>query len=315
MKRLFFASFCALLAITQVARAEKADSLKPSVVDSDHMTYDDVRQVNTFTGDVVMTRGTLIMHAEKVVVTTDPDGYQFATLYAGPGKLATFRQKRDGGPDLWIYGEADRIEYDGKTEIAKLFSHAKMQRLTGINVTDEVRGQFISYDSRAEYYSVNNTVSGDSKAGAGRITAVIQPRVPVPGAPITTTTKTTRSTTVLPSSAAITPAATTTAAPAPVKAYVAPAAVTAPVPAPTPTAAQVPVTTPTPVRTPVPTSAPAVIPAPVAAPTSPTPTAPAVTPAPTPAAAVAPTPDPAPVKAAAPKRAPSATEPIPERDQ
>ena len=186
MKRTILYYLCALLtgslSLMQAAHAEKADSEKPSVVDSNHMTYDDVRQVNTFTGDVVMTRGTLIMKAEKVVVTTDPDGYQFATLYAAPGKLATFRQKRDGGPDLWIEGEADRIEYDGRTEIAKLFVHAKMQRLTGVKVTDEVRGEFISYDSRAEYYSVNNSAAGDSKVGGGRITAVIQPRVPAPGA-------------------------------------------------------------------------------------------------------------------------------------
>jgi lipopolysaccharide export system protein LptA len=217
------ASLAGSLAVTQAAHAEKADSEKPSVVDSNHMTYDDVRQVNTFTGDVVMTRGTLIMKAEKVVVTTDPDGYQFATLYAGPGKMATFRQKRDGGPDLWIEGEAaDRIEYDGRTEIAKLFTRAKMQRLTGAKVTDEVRGEFISYDSRAEYYSVNNTASGNSQAGGGRITAVIQPRVPVPGAtaaPGPDANK--RATTVLPSTpdTAPTPAATPTAptTPAPVK--------------------------------------------------------------------------------------------------
>ncbi|RXZ33978.1 lipopolysaccharide transport periplasmic protein LptA [Oxalobacteraceae bacterium CAVE-383] len=218
MKRFNFYTLCALLALAlpgmQAAHAEKADSEKPSVVDSNHMTYDDVRQVNTFTGDVVMTRGTLIMKAEKVVVTTDPDGYQFATLYAGPGKLATFRQKRDGGPDLWIEGEADRIEYDGRTEIAKLFVHAKMQRLTGVKVTDEVRGEFISYDSRAEYYSVNNSASGDSKAGGGRITAVIQPRVPAPGANAAPApTPNPRATTVLPES----PPAATPAAPAPAK--------------------------------------------------------------------------------------------------
>jgi lipopolysaccharide export system protein LptA len=220
MKRLSFYSLCMLLAsslagslaVTQVARAEKADSEKPSVVDSNHMTYDDVRQVNTFTGDVVMTRGTLIMKAEKVVVTTDPDGYQFATLYAGPGKLATFRQKRDGGPDLWIEGEADRIEYDGRTEIAKLFNRAKMQRLTGTKVTDEVRGEFISYDSRAEYYSVNNTASGNSKAGSGRITAVIQPRVPTSGTTGANGAPEKRATTVLPA-APETPAPATPATP------------------------------------------------------------------------------------------------------
>jgi lipopolysaccharide export system protein LptA len=66
--------------------------------------------------------------------------------------------------------------------MTKLFSRAKMRRLTGVKVTDEIQGEFISYDSRAEYYSVNNTAAGSSKAGSGRITAVIQPRVPTPNA-------------------------------------------------------------------------------------------------------------------------------------
>ena len=162
-----------------LAHAEKADSSKPTVVDADQMAYDDVKQVNTFSGSVVLTRGTLLMKAARVIVTQDAAGYQFATLYAGPSGRATFRQKRDGGPDLWIEGEADRIEYDGKTEIAKLYTRAKMRRLEGVKPTDEVEGEFISYDSRSEFFSVNNTAAGgDSKPGAGRIRAVIQARTP-----------------------------------------------------------------------------------------------------------------------------------------
>jgi lipopolysaccharide export system protein LptA len=119
----------------------------------------------------------LIMKADKMVVTQDPAGYQFATLYAAPGGLATFRQKRDGGPNLWMEGQAaDRIEYDAKTEIARFYVKAKVKLLDGPKPTDEVEGEFISYDSRAEFYSVNNTPTGESKAGAGRIKAVIQPR-------------------------------------------------------------------------------------------------------------------------------------------
>jgi lipopolysaccharide export system protein LptA len=158
-------------------RAEKADADKPTNVEANQMVYDDVKQINTFTGNVILTRGTLTMKAEKMVVIQSPEGYQFATLYAAPGKLVTFRQKRDGGPNLWIEGQAaDRIEYDGKTEIARLFSKAKITLLDGAKPTDEVEGEFISYDSRAELYSVNNTPSGDSKPGAGRIRATIQPR-------------------------------------------------------------------------------------------------------------------------------------------
>jgi len=97
--------------------------------------------------------------------------------------LTSFRQKRDGGPDLWIEGQAERIEYNEKTEITKLFSKAHMQRMSGTKVTDEVNGEFISYDSRSEFYSVNNTSSGESKPGAGRITAIIQPRVDTPKGP------------------------------------------------------------------------------------------------------------------------------------
>ncbi|MFT5589576.1 MAG: lipopolysaccharide export system protein LptA [Bradyrhizobium sp.] len=180
MKSLFFAFlFMFNAAIVPAVHAEKADSTKPTVVDADQMAYDDVKQVNTFTGAVVVTRGTLLMKAARVVVVQDPAGYQFATLYAEPGSLASFRQKRDGGTDLWIEGEAERIEYDGRTELVKLFSKAKMRRLNGKTPTDEVEGEFISYDSRSEFFSVNNTPAGqDSKAGAGRIKAVIQPRVP-----------------------------------------------------------------------------------------------------------------------------------------
>jgi len=158
------------------AQAEKADMTKPTNIEANQMAYDDVKQINTFTGNVVLTRGTLIMRAHKMIVTQDPQGYQFATLLAPAGGLATFRQKRDAGPNQWVEGHAERIEYDGKTEIVKLFSRAMIRRLEGDKPTDEVEGEFISYDSRAEFFTVNNTPSGQSKPGGGRIKAVIQPR-------------------------------------------------------------------------------------------------------------------------------------------
>lgn len=177
MKRLFLLSLFGLNMVAGgYAYAEKADANKPTNVEADQMAYDDVRQINTFTGNVVLTRGTLIMKAHKLVVTQDPAGYQFATLHAGSGRRASFRQKRDDGENLWIEGEAERIEYDGKTDIVKLFSKAKMRRLEGDKPSEEVEGEFISYDSRNEFFAVNNTPSGASKPGAGRVKAVIQPR-------------------------------------------------------------------------------------------------------------------------------------------
>ena len=181
LSRLFMKHFFLLLLMLGAlvaggARAEKADTDKPTNVEADQMAYDDVKQINTFTGNVILTRGTLVMRAHKLIVNQDPAGYQYAKLLAAPGGIATFRQKRDGAPNQWVEGQAERIEYDGKTEMVRLFSKAKMRRLEGVKPTDEVEGEFISYDSRAEFFTVNNTASGENKPGGGRIKAVIQPR-------------------------------------------------------------------------------------------------------------------------------------------
>lgn len=176
MKR-FFLLFLFVLnmgGLTAV-HAEKADSDKPANFEADRMDVDDVKQIRTLSGNVILTRGTMVLKADKMVVTEDPAGYQFATLYAAPGTVATFRQKRDGGANLWMEGQAERIEYDSKTELVKMISKAKMRRLEGSKISDEVEGEFISYDSRAEFFSVNNTASGTSKPGAGRIKGVFQP--------------------------------------------------------------------------------------------------------------------------------------------
>jgi lipopolysaccharide export system protein LptA len=160
-----------------VVHAEKADFDKPTNVEATQMSYDEKKQINIFNGNVVLTRGTLVMHGEKLVVKQDAAGNQHATLYASAGSTARFRQKRDGGKDLWIEGyAADRIEYDSKTEIAKLFKQAKVKMLDSGRPTDEVEGDYISYDSRAEFYTVTNSTSGESKANGGRVKAVIQPR-------------------------------------------------------------------------------------------------------------------------------------------
>ncbi|NRR31955.1 lipopolysaccharide transport periplasmic protein LptA [Oxalobacteraceae bacterium] len=171
----FMLSAALFLGLAGVAQAEKADSSKPTEIKFDQVDVDDVKQIKTFTGNVVLTRGTLLMKSAKAVVTQDPEGYQYVTLNSAGGVPATFRQKRDGAGDQWVEGQAERIEYDGKVELVKLFSKAKIKRLDGAKPSDEVDGEFISYDSRKEFFSVKNSASGESKPGGGRGTMVIQP--------------------------------------------------------------------------------------------------------------------------------------------
>ena len=172
-----------LLGAAGFAGAEKADSYKKTEINYGTLDIDDVKQIYTFTRDVTLTRGTLLMKADKAVVTYTPDGFQLATLTGG-GKKVTFRQKRDGEGDQWMEGEADRIEYDEKAELVKLYSRAKIRRLEGTKPSDEVEGEFISYDSRREFFSVRNTNTGEDTPGKGRGTMIIQPkRTEPPAAP------------------------------------------------------------------------------------------------------------------------------------
>ncbi|MES3024556.1 MAG: lipopolysaccharide transport periplasmic protein LptA [Pseudomonadota bacterium] len=184
MKKLMLAAVMALVAAT--AWAERADSNKPISITYETFDADDVSQIKTFTGNVVLTRGTLIMKAEKAVLREDKEGYQSVVLTAAPGKLATFRQKRDGGPDLWVEGQAERIEYDDRSELVKLFSRAQIRQIDGGTMSNEIDSEFISYDSRKEQFVVRNDASGVNKPGKGRGTLIIAPKKPRAPAPAAT---------------------------------------------------------------------------------------------------------------------------------
>src|SRR5690606_8939801 len=100
-----------------VVQAEKADRNKPMNIEADALRHDELQQTSVFTGNVVMTKGTIVLRGAQLDVRQDAEGYQFGTVTAEPGKRAFFRQKRDtlaGQPDEFVEGEAEVIEYDGK---------------------------------------------------------------------------------------------------------------------------------------------------------------------------------------------------------
>lgn len=173
MKKLIAA---ALMLVTLSAWAERADSLKPVEMRYEKADLDQVTQTYILTGDVVVTRGTLVLKSDRALVKETPEGYLSVTLTSGPGGVASFRQKRDGGPDLWVEGQAQRIEYDERLEVVKLFSTAVVKQLEGTKMTSEVDGEFISYDNRKEFATVNNDASGESKPGKGRGMMILAPR-------------------------------------------------------------------------------------------------------------------------------------------
>lgn len=156
------------LAVVAPAHAERTDRDKPVSVEADRMMADDQKQTAVFEGRVVLTQGTFVLRADRLTVKQDAQGFQTGVAVGSP---ATFRQKRDG-VDEWIDGEAQRIEYDGKAERVELFDKARVSR-----EKDEVRGNYISYDSRSEVFRVQPSKDAAAPGGReGRVRAVIQPK-------------------------------------------------------------------------------------------------------------------------------------------
>lgn len=176
----------ALAAAALPAGAEKADRNKPMNVEADALRYDDLKQTSVFTGNVVVTKGSIVIRGARLTVKQDPDGYQSGVVTGEPGKKAYFRQKRDG-VDETIEGEAETIEYDGRADRVKFIGRAEMRRLRGATVNDETSGSVITYDNTNDQF----TVDGGAVAGAapsnpgGRVRATIAPRssVSAPAAP------------------------------------------------------------------------------------------------------------------------------------
>jgi lipopolysaccharide export system protein LptA len=157
-----------------VAWAEKADRQKPMNAEADSLRYDDVKQTSVFTGNVVISKGTMVIRADRVEVRQDNEGYQFGTATSTAGKRAFFRQKRDAG-DEWIEGEADTIIYDGKADTVTFSKNANMRRLRGTTVADEAQGALITYDNTSDVFNVAGTPAA-AGTPAGRVRAVLSPR-------------------------------------------------------------------------------------------------------------------------------------------
>jgi lipopolysaccharide export system protein LptA len=161
-----------LLFSSPPAFAERADREKPINLEADRISMDDVKKVQIFEGNVVMTQGTLQIRTNKLVVTQDADGFQKGSAVGGANGLARFRQKREG-KDEYIEGEGERIEHDARNERTEFFVRAWVK--SGL---DEVKGAYVSHDALTEKFLV--TSGAETKTAIGvpqaRVRAIIQPK-------------------------------------------------------------------------------------------------------------------------------------------
>jgi lipopolysaccharide export system protein LptA len=151
-------------------------------VEADALRYDDANQVSVFTGKVVLTKGTILIRGGKLEVRKDADGNQFGLVTAEPGKLAFFRQKREG-VDEFIEGEGETIDYDGRADTVKFISKAQLRRYRGATMSDEFNAGLIVYNNVTDVFTLDgapatgkNSSTGQPGAPAGRVKAMLTPK-------------------------------------------------------------------------------------------------------------------------------------------
>ena len=165
-----------LLASSPLARAEKADRFKPLNVEADLPgKIDLLNQYVVFNGNVVVTKGTMTIRAARIEVRELPDGYHTAVAFGSPTHHATFRQKRDA-PDEYIEGDAERLEYDGKSDVIRFVNNATVRRLHGGETTDEISGNLVTYDSSTEVFNVAGGAPATASNPGGRVRAILTPK-------------------------------------------------------------------------------------------------------------------------------------------
>jgi lipopolysaccharide export system protein LptA len=163
------------------AHAERADRSKPMSVSSTGANPDVVdlkKHSAVFVGNVIITQGTLEIHADRVEVSEDPDGQRLGFAFGSAERPATFRQKRDG-EDEYSEGDATRIEYDSAANRVRFVGAAHLRMLKGTVVTDQANAALITYDTATDTIKLGSGDAGSGSAAAssgGRTTVVFTPK-------------------------------------------------------------------------------------------------------------------------------------------
>lgn len=139
-------------------------------------TIDTQRGVTVFSGNALISQGTMLIRAERVEVRDPPTGARTALALGTPGKPATFRQKRDG-VDEHVEAQAERIEYDGASDTLRFTGQAALRRLRAGRIVDETLGAVITWDNRSETLTVQGGAPTPANP-SGRVRATFGPPAP-----------------------------------------------------------------------------------------------------------------------------------------
>jgi len=157
------------LALPMPVSALSTDSDQPMNIEADRVDIDDEKGTNTFKGNVVITRGSIRISGDKVVVYRDKEK-NLDKVHA-VGKPAHFQQTPDN-KSVPVVAEAEELFYDSVKEILIMRRNGKITQ-----GGDTFTGDHIIYDSKRNKITAKNTRSTTSTGtNKGRVHITIQPK-------------------------------------------------------------------------------------------------------------------------------------------
>lgn len=147
------------LLISAGAQAQTRD--QPIQIEANQAEYSDRTGISTYTGNVVLTQGSLVLTGSTLTVTRNQDsGSIEAVLVGEPATLAKAADADNAEP---VDGRAQRMEYQSGAAVVTLKGNAYVKR-----GGDAISGEIIKHD-------LNSARTEAQSSGGERVKITIQP--------------------------------------------------------------------------------------------------------------------------------------------
>ncbi|MFA5676938.1 MAG: lipopolysaccharide transport periplasmic protein LptA [Pseudomonas sp.] len=166
MRRFRILCLAVLASVAPAIAAQSDDASQPIRIQANAATLDDNKNLAVYTGNVIITQGSMRLTGSRVTLTLDNSGE--VQKLVSTGSPATFRQTPAGGKQ--VDARAQTIEYHADTERVILIDEAFLEQ-----AGNTFQGQRVNYDIQRQIVDAGRATAAEGEP-VERIEIVIQPR-------------------------------------------------------------------------------------------------------------------------------------------
>ena len=156
--------FFMVVACSSYVYALKSDDQQDMHLDANSAKLDYKNKTTVFTGNVIITRGSIVVHADNGTASEDQEGQRVITLHGTP---VTFSQLQEDGDK--VEGQGNQFDFNTKTHLAILSGRARIKKGKSIIIGDK-----ITYNTETQVYSADTTsANGINKQKSGRVKIIL----------------------------------------------------------------------------------------------------------------------------------------------